>query len=214
MSWSIHFFPRHRCRQRWTRRRTYRGGESGHSHRISALAINFGNRALWKAGKHTGLISSGGARRLCRTWLNGPETAIRLRFRLSAPLLSRPMLNGKSVGGRSISCRICSSKCNGVAKGRSRYMKCLIFGLFSGVTISFTPPLQWRRNVVALAAMRMTDSESGRPERATPVPKPSLNPRPAGQDTMGPGRDAPASGPPSQDRNRMRGQTPAGTIAR
>lgn len=46
-----------------------------------------------------------------------------------------------------------------------------------------------------------------RPQR-TPV-----QPRPAGQDTSGPGRVAPPLGPPPIDRNELRGKTPTGTIA-
>lgn len=45
------------------------------------------------------------------------------------------------------------------------------------------------------------------------VPSPFKG-KPAGQDTSGPGKLAPPSGPPPQDRNEMRGKTPAGQIAK
>jgi len=58
----------------------------------------------------------------------------------------------------------------------------------------------------------MTNCNRGDPNVPL-VPKP-FNPRPAGPDTVGPGSTAPPSGPPLQDRGKMRGQTPPSTIAR
>jgi hypothetical protein len=40
-----------------------------------------------------------------------------------------------------------------------------------------------------------------------------VQPRPAGQDTSGPGRVAPPLGPPPINRDDLRGKTPTGTIA-
>jgi hypothetical protein len=58
----------------------------------------------------------------------------------------------------------------------------------------------------------MTNCRRGDPNVPL-VPTPNRE-RPAGNDTVGPGKAAPPTGTPPQNRQDMRGQTPPGTIAR
>jgi hypothetical protein len=89
-----------------------------------------------------------------------------------------------------------------------RPMKTLVFA-FSALLLY--PAVVMAQECGSSGSYGMTNCSRGDPN--TPLIPTPFNPRPAGQDTVGPGRNAPATGFPAQDRNQMRGQTPPGTIA-